>query len=211
MCTPTTAPKWTFAGADDEARLAALATPFALSDLVHQLRRKSTLVCFHRQPRTADPTFSRAVFCVVVGADLFDRFFNSASGYRGAYFISPEEGTAANRILLDSLAPEFLQFAIGQDPKVDQAWLICSLSKPSAKCWLAEETLHLCSSCVGEWSASYQPKVRIDNSRWEGWGGQAPRLTKIRYFGAFVNGANEEWVADHKHGRARQIWGHGWS
>lgn len=211
MNAATSTQVWTYFGADDTARLAALATPFSFPELVYQLQWASNLVCFHHQPRTADSTYSRAVFCLFVGTDLFDRFFNSASGYRGAYFVSPEEGTEANRLLLDSLAPGLVQFAIAQDADVDRDWLIASLSSPSAKCWLAEETLHLCSNCFGEWSAAYQPKVRINNSRWDGWGCQAPSLTRIRVFGAFVNEKNQEWVADHKRNRATQIWGNGWS
>ena len=177
-----------------------------------------TIVCFHRDPKTSDPSYARAVFCAGVGHTLFDLFFNSSTGYRGAYFEAPQTGLKANRLLLSEISPALVQWALAGHGDEDRDWLYESLSQPSAKAWLAEETLHLCSECGGEWSASYSPKLRIENGRWETskhahatWGCQAPKLTKLRFFGGFVNETHQEWLAAHKQNRAGQIWEHGWT
>ena len=44
--------------------------------------------------------FRRPVYCISVAFPLFDRFFNSRQGYRGAYFRSPYEGLEANGVLM---------------------------------------------------------------------------------------------------------------
>lgn len=211
-------PTWKYVGTSEPERLAVLSSPLPFLEVVDRLKREMRIVCFHRQERTEDISYSRAVFCVQVGPSLFDSFFNSTSGYRASYFVGPEAGLEANRVLLKELSPTLISWAIRRHSGIDRDWLIESLSLPSAKAWLAEETLSLCSECAGEWSTSYVSELEIANGRWEcsdhahaAWGRQAPRLTKVRIFGGFVNHAHQEWVADHKQKRAQQIWEHGWS
>jgi hypothetical protein len=192
--------------------------PAPFPAVVERLKQQMTLVCFHREERSADPAYSRAVFCVEIGATLFDAFFNSSTGYRGAYFASPEEGLAANRFLIDELSQSLVDSASEWVRGVEVTWVRGSLGQPSAKAWLAEEVLALCDRCRGGWSTSYGPELEISNGRWElsnhahaAWGRQAPSFTKLRLFGGFINGSFEPWVAPHKENRAAQIWAHGWS
>ena len=175
-------------------------------------------VCFHREPRTVDTSYSRAVYTGEIEPALFDAFFNSPLGYRGAYFVSPEAGLKANRLLFDVLTPSLISWTKKHYGNIDEEWLVETLSLSSAKAWLAEAPLTLCSACVGEWSISYRSELEIVNGRWERsqhvhatWGRQAPRLTKVRFFGGFVNLKHREWVADQKLERAEHIWEHGWS
>jgi hypothetical protein len=186
--------------------------------LVCRLKEDMIVVCFHREPRTADTSYSRAVFCGVVGPDLFDWFFNARTGYRGAFFDSPEAGVHANRMPINELSPSLVNWAIANHTDTERDWLVESLGQSTAKTWLAEEPLGLCAKCAGEWSASYVSELEIQNSRWEcasdvhsAWGRQAPRLPKIRFFGGFINDQYQEWVAGHKAERANQIWEHGWT
>ncbi|QQE87916.1 hypothetical protein [Azotobacter chroococcum] len=209
---------WDYVGRATFDRRTRMQNPPPFSRIIDQLKDEMNLVCFHREQKSSDQSYSRAVFCATVEPALFDLFFNSPTGYRGEFFISPERGVAANRLLLQELSPKLIQFAAIQDTGIDQAWLLESLSKLSAKAWLAEESLSLCSKCAGEWSTSYVSELEIRNGRWECsdhaysvWGRQAPCLTKIRFFGGFINSTNQEWLAEHKQSRAAQIWQYGWT
>jgi hypothetical protein len=176
-----------------------------------------SLKCFHWEPRQHGTTYERAVFCGAVDPEVFDWFFNATTGYRGAFFESPEVGNRENRLLVDGLTPFLAEWVLAQDSWHGVHRIRASLSKPSAKMWLAEYP-GLCALCAGEWSSSYEPELRIYNSRWEcsshihsAWGTHAPRMTKIRVFGGFMNADGNEWLASHKSERAAHIWEYGWS
>lgn len=208
---------WRYVGDAESERLSALAQPLTHAKLPGALQRGLTLKCFHREPRQDDASYERAVFCGTVGNELFDWFFNASTGYRGAFFESPDAGTRANRSLVDQLAEFLADWALAQQLDRDRQWILASLFKPSAKAWLAEHP-GLCSLCAGEWSPSYVSKLQIENSRWEvsshvhsTWGRQAPRMSKVRIFGGFLNAAQNEWLASHKEERATHIFEHGWS
>jgi hypothetical protein len=152
-----------------------------------------------------------------VDHSLFDLFFNSCTGYRGAFFEDPQTGISANRALFDDLSAFLIDWASTERPNDGRSWIQASLSQPSAKAWLAEHP-GLCPKCAGEWSTSYVSDLKIQNDRWElsrhihaAWGCQAPRLTKVRFFGGFIDKHHIEWLAPHKSERAKHIWEHGWS
>lgn len=194
-----------------------LERPMSFPEVIDALQ-SAPVVCFHDDPAQRDQSYRRACFCLDAGVEVFDAFFNSVSGYRGAYFQALEVGVAANRRLIDALSPSLVAWAVARDPSTDRAWLIESLSLPTAKAWLAEDAVALCPSCAGGWSASYEAELHILNDRWEhsththaAWGRQAPELSKVRVLGGFVNQSHGEWVADHKRDRARQISEHGWT
>jgi hypothetical protein len=140
-----------------------------------------------------------------------------ARGIAVHFMKAPDVGTRANRLLLDQLTQLLLNWTLSQQPDCDQSWILRSLSRPSAKAWLAEYP-GLCQSCAGEWDSSCVAELHIQNNRWEhsthahaAWGRQAPRLTKIRIFGGFIDEHNNEWIAPHKAERATQICEYGWS
>lgn len=213
----TSVTAWEFVGEAEPDRLLLLSQPRPALELSAALREGLCLVCYHRDLRQGDPSFQRAVFCCTVAEPLFDWFFNASTGYRGAYFESPDLGSQFNRILLNDLAPQLAAWAGACHHEVDKEWIHCSLRGTSAKVWLAEHP-GLCPACAGEWSSSTASDLEIKNGRWENashvhamWGRQAPKLTKIRFFGAFIDSGGNEWVAPRKSNRAQHIWEHGWS
>lgn len=208
---------WQYIGTTGAARVAAFTHPLPHVELAGALQRGLRLECFHREERQDDSAYKRAVFCGRVRPQLFDWFFNASTGYRGAFFKSADEGTQANRALLDRLTMFLTDWAIASQHDPDRQWVLASLTKPSAKAWLAEYPGH-CAKCAGEWSPSYNAELQIENARWEwsshvhaAWGRQAPWFSKIRIFGGFIDAQGSEWLAPHKEGRATHIWEHGWS
>jgi hypothetical protein len=211
-------PTWKYIGIATAERRAALEAPMPFPVLVKSLKQNMRFACFHREQKQRDPSYARADFCVDIGHSLFDSFFNASTGYRGAYFESAKKGLAANQQLVGELSPVLIEWALAHDANVDRAWLAESMSLPTAKAWLGEDPVALCPACASGWSQSYQSDLHIANDRWEHsphthakWGRQAPHLTKLRIFGGFVSDAHQEWVADHKLGRAQHIWEHGWT
>jgi hypothetical protein len=208
---------WRYKGTADSQRLFALTHPLPQAELPAALENGMKLECFHREPRHDNPAYRRAVFCASVQPALFDWFFNASTGYRGAFFDSPEVGTHFNRTLVDHLAPFLADWALTEKLVTDHHWILASLAKPSAKAWLAEHP-GICPDCAGEWSSSYVSGLQIENSRWEqslhvhsAWGRQAPLFSKIRIFGGFMDDQQNEWLAAHKQDRAKHICEHGWS
>jgi hypothetical protein len=204
---------WKFVGKSDEQRLSLLSQPFVFDELILKLKQEMQVVCFHRDVCDKDNTYSRPMFCVYIGFTLFDLFFNSASGYRGQYFESPNQGNNANRRLLDTLSPLLVNWALANNQPIDLDWLNTSLSQNSSKAWLVEYYALNCQECDNEWTSSYKPELMIENQRWNksSNGAQAPQFSKIRIFGGFINHQKDEWVADHKKCRATHIWQNGWS
>jgi hypothetical protein len=187
-------------------------------DIADRVKREMNIGCCHMQDCDDSPGFGRVIYCAEIVQALFDLFFNSAAGYRGKYFESPENGVAANRQLLDAVMETLLLWSSEHCKDKDPALIRRSLSASSAKAWVAESTLELCSYCCGEWSNSYKSELEIANGRWElenctyaSWGRQAPEFRKLRIFGGFVNDASEEYVAPRKVVRANDIWQWGWS
>ena len=150
--------------------------------------------------------------------DLFDLFYNSPHGYRGAYFRSPGEGLDANATFIDVLTPKLMsQSEIGATQS-EKDFIRESLTSPSAKLWLAENGLGICPNCEGEWGNPADSLPEIINGRWELGnessairGRKAPRLSKIRVFGAFLDDRYNEFVPARKRHRAKQIHQCGWS
>lgn len=197
-------PSWRYVGTTEPTRLAALTHPLPLTELAGALRCGLKLMCFHRESRHDDEAYKRAVFCGSVSHEIFDWFFNASTGYRGAFFESPDAGSRANRWFVDELADFLTDWVIAQGLDPDRRWVMESLAKPSVKAWLAEYP-DLCEKCTGEWCSSDTSELQIENDRWEHsthvyslWGRQAPRLSKIRIFGGFFDAQQNEWLATHK-------------
>lgn len=204
---------WCYIGRSDATRLAALTSVVPFGDIADRVKREMNIGCCHVQDCGDRPGFARVIYCAEIGQRLFDLVFNSASGYRGQYFESPENGVAANRQLLHAVTEKLRLWSSEHCEDADPALIRCSLSASSTKAWVAESTLELCAYCSGEWSNSQKSELEIANGRWElenhtyaSWGRQAPEFRKLRIFGGFVNNATEEYVAPHKVHRAIDIW-----
>ena len=214
---------WEFSQSLRSSRLQNLANPPSFDRITESVRRSMTILCRHEDQCRRDQRFFRAVYCIRVGAPLFDLFFNSVEGYRGSYYRSPYKGLEMNSAFIESLQPGLLQAGpICDDPHIDAG---DSLKALSAKVWLAEVSKGLatvskkpCEHCSGEWSPPQDHTPEIRNGRWENvnhlygkYGTKAPYLTKIRVFGAFVNKDGDEFIPHDKRQRAEEIHYQGWS
>jgi len=205
---------WRFAPSLGSSRIANLKRLTTIHDIAEQLRSRMEHVCAHWRESDDSPGHWRAIYCFRVAAPLFDLFFNSASGYRGAYFASPNGGREANAFILSRLSEPLIASSSLRDGPVT---IRSSLEAASAKMWLAERETACCQHC-GEWQAPGDTAPEIFNGRWEvsehtyaGYGRKAPNLTLIRVFGGFVNPIGEEYFAPHKRNRAQQLYDWGWS
>ncbi len=210
--------KWKYKGVCDEARRHALQTDIPFEDIAGRLEREMEILCCHTRDCGDKQGYKCTIYCVEVAPQLFDIFFNSYSGYRGAYYQSSEFGLSANALLLSTVVPRLVAWIRSHCADQDAEFAAKSLSGASAKAWLAEDTLSFCERCKGEWDSSARADLEIINERWEcdshihaEWGRQAHWFRKIRFIGAFINDQGEEYVALHKIGRAADICARGWS
>lgn len=209
---------WKYKAIADEASLRGLQTNLPFNDIAARLNREMEIRCCHTSDSNDKAGYKRTIYCVKVNAEVFDAFFNSRSGYRGAYFQSPEQGLRANEILLQIVRPRLLAWTHTHCPGEDAEFAAASISSASAKAWLAEKPLSLCAQCEGEWDRSMRASLEIANGRWEcdshthaEWGRQAYLFSKVRLIGAFLNSGGEEYVVSHKLYRANEISKRGWA
>ena len=216
---------WTF-NIQDEKRRATLLAPTTFDEIVGRIERDSKILCCHRQGcDDAKPErFSRLVYILQIDPDLFDVFFNSSHGYRGAYYLSPYRGLEANAFFMQALTPKLVSWSVENDKEPEPSFTEASLTSLSAKVWLAEcgkEIIRNCPGCAGEWSDTrVEGPTDIWNDRWEfpfhtsslgKWGRTAPRHTKLRVFGGFLNERHDEFIPGPKRRRANDIFECGWS
>src|SRR4051812_20744152 len=103
-------PTWQFSTSLDEERRRRLSSAPTFDSIVTQIARDLTILCCHRQQCCDDERFARAVYCLRVDTRLFDLFFNSQNGYRGAYYESPYRGLKANTLFLQSILQGLLNW-----------------------------------------------------------------------------------------------------
>lgn len=207
---------WNFSPIADATRRSRLAGAPDFEEIAQAVAASMHILCTHPDRCDEAAGFIRLVCCVALEPDLFDIFFNAESGYRGTYFMSPEHGVRANSHFLALVAPALASHTIHSallQVQADQ-----SLRAPSAKCWLAEVGKDTCPRCKGEWTPPQDASPDFLNDRWEHgteakgrWGRKAPRFTKLRILGGFVNSFGCEYVTTQKRKRAQHIHEFGWS
>lgn len=209
---------WQYSSAVDQARQNRLLAVSSFYDVVDQIEKELTILCYHTQHCDDAYGYARSVFCIRVPEEVFDIFFNSPSGYRANYFSSPSLGLQQNHFLIQRL---FLKLSLWAQQSVggySADFAQKSMLSISSKAWLAECSMEICDACKGEWSASSDGNAEISNSRWEQssqpnsrYGIKAPLHTKIRLFGAFLNNRGDEFIPARKRDRDKQIHDTGWS
>lgn len=209
---------WKFSTTIEQSRQERLLAVETFSSIVDQVEREMSPVCYHLQPCDDDSRYARPVFCVRVPEELFDKFFNSPAGYRGSYFVSPHQGWECNNLLMQRLLPRLSSWATQNSPGYNAEFAQDALMAVSAKAWLAECTMELCSACQGEWSLPNNNQAEIINGRWDTsdqpksrYGRKAPLHSKIRLFGAFLNNSGDEFIPAKKRYRNQHIHDEGWS
>ena len=123
---------WKYKGVCDNARLRALETSAPFEDIARRLERDMEIVCCHTRDCCDKPGYKRTIYCVEVALQLFDVIFNSQSGYRGAYFQSPERGLSANGLVLSTVTPRLVAWTRDRCIHQGPAFAEKSLSAASA-------------------------------------------------------------------------------
>ncbi|MFC6674079.1 hypothetical protein [Marinobacterium aestuariivivens] len=210
--------EWGYSTTFPNERAAKLLAPSTIGTIANRIAAEMEITCCHFQTCHDHSDFGRVVYCIRVSEDLFDLFFNSPHGYRGAYYRSRGEGINANAVFISTLAPKLIARSAPGASMEELTRIRESLSSLSAKSWLAENALGLCPECEGEWGNPTDFCADIINGRWEHGdsgpqcsGRKAPQLTKIRIFGAFLDDRNNEFIPRRKRNRAQDIHSFGWS
>jgi hypothetical protein len=215
---------WSYSLAvDAAARLPVLTGGTTFAEITQRIVSEMSVLCCHYS-EIGGMGFSRPVYTVQVGRELFDLFFNSPDGYRAAYFRSPGAGLDANVSFIRAVSARLVQSHLSANSTLSDSRIRESLATPSAKAWLAEHGKEIdrrCSGCQGEWSSGAggpPDQAEIHNGAWEAasgqnaeWGRKAPYLTKLRVMGAFLNDQLHELVPHDKRFRAYDIHRYGWS
>lgn len=211
------AKEWKLDASIGASRLSGLADPPGFTEIAEAIRTGMKVLCCHPERCDLAAGFERFVYCLNIGRELFDLFFNSRNGYRAAFFRSPYEGLRANAELLAMLTPSLVASEATGGEKASKL-IEESLTSPTAKVWLAEPEVGFCSLCAGEWSNPSNANAEIRNGRWEcsshdnaKKGRKAPYFTKLRVFGAFLNHASDEVIAGRKRHRAVHLNQWGWA
>ncbi len=209
---------WRYSPSLGSTRLEALATAGSFSEILETIAKSAHVLCVHNQGCDDIAGFARTVATIRVQPEMFDLFFNSQDGYRGAYARSPYAGFSANDQALETLTPLVLTYNETNQSKIDSSFVVESLGSPSAKIWLAEIGLDICALCTGEWANPVDSTPEIFNGVWDQatgveatWGRKAPYFTKIKLIGAFLNNRYDEYVPAHKRHRAQLIHQRGWA
>lgn len=134
---------WHFGPAVNEKRTAALLRENTFTEVVEIVVRDMEVLCCHSQVCDDMAGFSRVILNQRVPPATFDLFFNSESGYRGAYFESLYIGLVANEACLRRLTPLLLAWAEQHEPSLDRKFAQQSLASLTAKVWLNEFERHL--------------------------------------------------------------------
>lgn len=219
---------WSFTSLVAEERRANLEDETSFEAIAGEIRQTMRVLCCHKDPCDRGPSetaddgrrvalFRRPVYCIRVARSLFDCFFNSWHGYRGAYFRSPYEGLQANDMLMRTVTPRLIVAdPSGDGAALGAAFIEASLTSGSAKAWLTEQN-EFCPQCAGEFPPA-SDDGEIINGRWELGtsfqsrdGRRAPYLTKIKVMGAFLNDGYDEFIPTRKRRRHRDIHEWGWS
>lgn len=210
--------EWRYSTSVSSDRASALLAPSSIGEIANRIAGAMNVLCCHFENCGDNADFGRVVYCIRVSEDLFDVFFNSPYGYRGAYFQSLGRGIDANAAFIAAIAPKFMGSYEGDTLQDDIAWVRESLAAPSAKAWIAENGLHLCPKCEGELGHPTDAEPEIINGRWEcgdlghkNNGRKAPRLSKIRVFGGFLDFRRNEFIPWRKRHRAEEIHRWGWT
>lgn len=204
---PGTVPTWQFTNAVDASRAKRL---FELSEFskVVALVAKAHVTDFAWEPfaNVSLAGCNRASFLLKVTPETYDAFFNSPVGYRAQFAKSPAEGEAANRNLLNTLAPMLLTFSATRQ-LAPQREVAASLRAGEAKIWILESEVE---SQMGDECPAIQYAPWIEASE-SGVGLLAPVGTLLEVKGGWLDRAGKERRNPAKTSRSRDIFEAGYS
>ncbi|RXH31006.1 hypothetical protein XH99_11150 [Bradyrhizobium nanningense] len=149
----------------------------------------ANLVEFQWQPAEdteAPPNTYRIVCQIPLSEPLFDQLFNGRCGYRAQYYLSPEEGEAFNRHILDVLEGMLGEPASAR-LRISQALLQRSFKGAYSKIWAFDETrvFEAAAPCM------------LMPARWRLYAGRGTRLPLASHLdvkGTFIQPDGTDWV-----------------
>jgi hypothetical protein len=198
---------WRFSSslrADRVDRLLSHDSFSAVADLVEA----SSILAFCWEPFLADRLKGchRASFLLQASTEAYDAFFNSPVGYRAQFARSVEEGERANRMLLERLRGNLIEFGSPQMP-VSPEHLKLSLDATDAKIWILESEveLHLGDDTP---EISYKP---WEQAAPRGVGLRAPLGTHLEIKGGWLDARGNECRDPYKATRSDDIRESGYS
>jgi hypothetical protein len=148
--------------------------------------------------KEAPPNTFRVVTQIPVDEAFFDELFNGRSGYRAQYYLSPEEGEAFNRRVIEVLEPVVATVdlaALG----VSRALIRGSLLGPYSKIWAFDEQAAFDAATPG----------MLMPARWRsngaGRGTRLPLASCVDVKGTFIQPDGQYWVDELKLDRAMDL------
>ncbi len=214
-------PLWDFTALVTRERREKLLSVASFDEVIEQIVR-GTVDSFKVKPRKNPPCegCSRAFFRLLVGACVYDAFFNSPAGYRAQYCIGVRHGEEQNRRLIDAITPMCLEFMKGKEKSdFPTEMVLASLRGTDAKVWIndgdlpdVDETHINYQSWVAKAQASTKGRLADQAARANATVGiLAPVGTHIEVKGAWLNSEGYEWRDPDKSRRAEEILNYGYT
>jgi hypothetical protein len=109
--------------------------------IVEQVTNKTALRDYGREKIRKFPGSKRVWIKLVLPRRVIDLFHNGAGGYRAQFYISVEQGEAANRYLINALHNRLKSLCkIHKKRGCDWEFVAASLRDPDAKVWIHQGT-----------------------------------------------------------------------
>jgi len=147
------------------------------------------------------PDFFRLEAAFRVSAELFDWIFNGRTGYRAAYWLSPQHGMLFNATALCALESA-IKLAWEKGLLAELCWerLRASLLGQESKIWVTNDSLHFRSECRGE----------LLPARWAETDGVGtclpmPGRPGVDIKGTFLDAKGERWLSELKGDRHERL------
>jgi hypothetical protein len=193
---------WNFFANVDPERQALLlgAPPFDIQVTALILALELESFCWERFTGTRLSGCKRATFLLSVPEVHYDCLFNSPSGYRGQYAVSPTAGENANRLLIDAIKGVVITQA-RQRFGIDEELAVLSLNGGGAKVWIYEPEVE---------SHYFDETPEIDFERWQrnsdtSAGLRAPRGTRLELMGSWFDAEGDIRLDPYKANRSAEI------
>jgi hypothetical protein len=193
--------QWSFVEGFDSARRRRLERITSFDDVVQAISDSSQVqgawLCEGEELGPIDCW--RPVVRLDVEAEAFDVFFNGPAGYRAQYLASPDQGQAANALILRALEPG-LTAAVAQrcgERRLSREGIRVAFLANSAKIWPDEDALDFVEATIDLAVETWKkPCDWISAPAFAGlW---APQGTKLKVFGAFIDPYGNEVVSRKK-------------
>jgi hypothetical protein len=157
--------EWDLSGMEDRGRAARLLEPPSGEELIIAVAAEALQAAIQGRSswRWQDGDLmggcGRAIASFPLNADTFDALFNGRSGYRAQYYLSCQEGSNFNAMLIGALLKP-LRGACDRAPAGQATLLQHSFGGPFSKIWVLGDSAPFCAAREGE----FRPRRWVDSS-----------------------------------------------